>query len=480
MVRRHAVRRFQERQWRTAWHRLGLPLRDSKFQPSVVRLIVDPHAPATLYASTSEGLFKSTDDGERWTAIGAVLPFSGAFLRAIAINPADSRVVYAASQRGFWKSTDGGANWTPGNRGLGADPYVSSLSVDPVTGVLYADVNSPGTGFGSVSSDRVFLSTDAGATWTPTSLEIPQRSVSALTAVRGRHRADSPRTRRSGPESVSGAMSTVYLAASQVFSDGPFGVLFRSDDGGDTWESIGDWLPAAGADALAVAPSNHNIVYAASRGSVFVSSDRGDRFEALPLPGMSSFGSIATLAVDPFEPTTVFVGTSPHSDAFVAKIRPGGGSLAYSTYLGGAGDDRAAGVVVDDLGRAIVFGSTESGDFPAVAPLQDRRGGTDGFVSVLDGGGSVLLFSTWVGGSGADDIASTTLIGRQVVISGGSTDLASMFPGSGASGAGAFVGLLDLSFGASFRNLFLGDRVSIRPGSATRRAAARSAAATRQ
>jgi len=390
--------------------------------------------------------------------IGAALPFAGAYLRAIAINPADSRIVYAASQRGFWKSIDGGANWTASNRGLGTDPYVNSLSVDAATGMLYADVFRAGIGVGTVSSDRVFLSTDAGATWTPTSLEIGQRSVSALTAVRARYRAAPPRARSrardssSDEMSIRGEMSTVYLAARQVFSDGPFGVLFRSDDGADTWESIGNGLPAWGIDVLAVAPSDPRIVYAASRGVVFVSSDRGSTFN--PLPGMSSFGSVASLAVDPLKPTTVFVGTSPRSDAFVAKIRPGGGSLEYSTYLGGTGDDRAAGVVVDDFGRAIVFGSTESEDFPAVAPLQARRGGTDGFVSVLDGGGSVLLFSTWLGGSGADEIVSMIPIGREVLISGGSTDLASMFPDSGASGAGAFVGLLDLSYSASFRHLF--------------------------
>ena len=114
----------------------------------VSALAIDPRAPATLYASTSEGLFKSTDGGERWMPIGAALPFAGAYLRAIAINPADSRIVYAASQRGFWKSIDGGANWTASNRGLGTDPYVNSLSVDSATGMLYADVFRAGIGVG--------------------------------------------------------------------------------------------------------------------------------------------------------------------------------------------------------------------------------------------------------------------------------------------------------------------------------------------
>jgi photosystem II stability/assembly factor-like uncharacterized protein len=431
----------------TAWQHLGLPLRAGRFEPDVLHLAVDPRAPATIYASTSDGLFKSTDDGGRWANIGAVLPSGGQFLRAIAISPSDSRIVYAASQRGFWKSTDGGASWTVSNRGLGTDPFVGELSVDPATGALYADIR----GLGFESPDRVFVSTDAGATWTPTALAIPRRTVTALTAVRTPRLAASPRTRGREPDTDAGATTTVYLAARQVFSEGPFGVLFRSGDGGRSWELIGEGLPPPGADALAVAPVNPAIVYAASRGVLFASRDRGETFE--PVPGMPSFGSIANLTVDPRRPATVFVGTSPRTDAFVAKIHAGGGALDYSTYLGGAADDRAASVIVDDLGRAIVVGTTESADFPAVAAVQDRRSATDGFVSVIDGGGSVLLFSTWLGGNGADDIVSAVAAGRQILVSGGSTDLATMFPDSGTSGAGGFVGVLDLSFGASFRRL---------------------------
>ena len=75
----------------------------------------------------------------------------------------------------------------------------------------------------------------------------------------------------------------------------------------------------------------------------------------------------------------------------VGKIAFGGRALEQVAYLGGANSDIPPGVVADDLGRAIVFGSTDSIDFPAVAPVQERASDRDGFVSVLDGGGSVLL-----------------------------------------------------------------------------------------
>jgi photosystem II stability/assembly factor-like uncharacterized protein len=426
----------------TRWRRLGLPPRDSLYQPTVYGVAFDPHAASTLYASTSVGLVKSSDGGEQWTTIGTDLPFQGAYLRGIAVAP-DSRAIYAASQRGFWKSVDAGAKWTANSRGLGAEPYVRLLSVDPASGTLYADIfrnDAP------VTVDRVFRSTDAGASWVPTPLEIRQRLVTALVTVPS-HGRGLRRPREHGldrPTDDVEAETVVYLAARPFFS-GDAGVLFRSDDSGDTWTAIGRGLPSAGPDVLAVAPSDHRIVYAAARGVVFVSSDRGDTFEQLR--GMSAFESVSSLAVDPVRAMTVFVGASVHTDAFVAKIHPSGGSLEYSTYLGGFGEDRATGIVVDELGRAIVVGSTDSDDFPAVAPLQARRD-VDAFVSVLDGGGSVLLFSTWLGGTGRDSVVSAARSSGGVLISGGSAELSSMFPGAAVSGPGAFVGRLDLSGGA--------------------------------
>ena len=437
---------FKDHDGGSAWENLGLPLRLGQFEPSVLHIAVDPRAPSTLYAATSDGLVKSTDGGGHWNTIGTTLPSGGAFLRGIAVSPTDSRIVYAASQRGFFRSLNGGVTWTASNAGLGTDPFVSALAVDPANGTLYADVSVSAPVGGT---DRVFVSTNAGVTWTATPLSIAQRSVTALTVVRERRLLASPGPRWREKDIATGASSVVYLAARQVFSEGPFGVLFSSGDGGRTWQSIGNGLPPAGADALAASPANPAIVYAGSRGVLFVSGDGGATFE--PVPGMPTFGSIASIAVDPRDAATVYVATSPRFDAFIAKIRPGGGALDYATYFGGAADDRASGVVVDDLGRAIVVGTTESADLPAVAAVQERRAGTDGFVAVVDGGGSVLLFSTWVGGNGTDSVVSAAPTGGRLLISGSSSDLATMFPDGGAAGSGAFVGLLDLSFGASFR-----------------------------
>jgi hypothetical protein len=57
-------------------------------------------------------------------------------------------------------------------------------------------------------------------------------------------------------------------------------------------------------------------------------------------------------------------------DAFVTKLTPAGNALAYSTYLGGSGDDEGFGIAVDAAGSAYVTGWTSSNDFPTQSPYQ--------------------------------------------------------------------------------------------------------------
>ena len=62
-------------------------------------------------------------------------------------------------------------------------------------------------------------------------------------------------------------------------------------------------------------------------------------------------------------------------DGFVAKIDASGTRLAYSTYLGGSGDDRAYRIAVDASGAAYVAGETDSTNFPTARALQPTPSG---------------------------------------------------------------------------------------------------------
>lgn len=89
------------------------------------------------------------------------------------------------------------------------------------------------------------------------------------------------------------------------------------------------------------------------------------------------------------------------NDAVVLKLGPSG-TLVFSTYLGGPGYDHATAVTVDTLGNAYVTGYADAG-FPTTAGAYQTatQGRGDAFVTKFSPGGS-LLYSTFVGGTGAD------------------------------------------------------------------------------
>jgi hypothetical protein len=94
---------------------------------------------------------------------------------------------------------------------------------------------------------------------------------------------------------------------------------------------------------------------------------------------------------------------SGSTNAFVTKFSAAGSTLVYSTYLGGTGADSGLGIAVDSAGSAYVTGQTTSTNFPTMNPEQPANaGGYDAFVTKLDPAGSALAYSTYLGGSGTD------------------------------------------------------------------------------
>jgi hypothetical protein len=125
----------------------------------------------------------------------------------------------------------------------------------------------------------------------------------------------------------------------------------------------------------------------------------------------------------------------PCTDAFVTKLSRDGRSIRYSTYLGGAENERSAGVAVDTRGRAYVAGSTGSPDFPTAGAIQEAIGNSscnrpgapkelcdDAFVAALGPAGRRLRFATFLGGN-AEDQALGVTVGRDgAIYVAGSTD----------------------------------------------------------
>ncbi|MCP4216163.1 MAG: hypothetical protein GY765_16055 [bacterium] len=99
--------------------------------------------------------------------------------------------------------------------------------------------------------------------------------------------------------------------------------------------------------------------------------------------------------------------------------------VAYSTYLGGTRDDNVTAIAVDDAGFVDICGRTFSLDYPAVNQFQTDQTGQDVFVSKLDTkskGSSSLVYSTYLGGSAADDGYGIALGGSGIAYVVGLTD----------------------------------------------------------
>jgi hypothetical protein len=147
---------------------------------------------------------------------------------------------------------------------------------------------------------------------------------------------------------------------------------------------------------------------------------------------------------------TAFKGSASISNAFVTQLNSTGTALAYSTYLGGSGSNGAGdygnAIAVDASGDAFVAGSTASGDFPASsAAFQTSLHGTsNAFVTELNPAGAGEVYSTFLGGSGADSAQAIAVDTSGHAYVGGrtsSTDFptsASAMEGAGVSNDGIF------------------------------------------
>jgi hypothetical protein len=112
-------------------------------------------------------------------------------------------------------------------------------------------------------------------------------------------------------------------------------------------------------------------------------------------------------------------------DAVLVKLDPQG-QVVFSTYLGGSGDDYGRDITVDSSGYIYVAGTTSSEDFPIRNPYQALRvpggaSGSDVFVTKINSSGSAILYSTYLGGTDDDSVASIAVDGGGGIYLAGST-----------------------------------------------------------
>lgn len=267
---------------------------------SVTALSVDATNPKVVYASVQNaGVYKSNDGAETWASISGSLPLSGAI--PIAINQqSSSQLFVGTSANGVYITSDSGASWQQSNTGMSL--FVRSLAIDPSTpSTLYA---------GSLSAG-VFKSTDAGGNWNNVGLQDqnifkmaidPQNSttVYAGTSLGLNRSLDGGESWHKLGQRAAFVFSMVVdpRDRNQVFIGTTAGHVYRSTDGGDTWDSINNGLPPYTVRALAIDASN-GVLYAAMEGQgVWKSNDDGNSWLLLSA-GILDKERISSLIVGP-------------------------------------------------------------------------------------------------------------------------------------------------------------------------------------
>jgi len=136
------------------------------------------------------------------------------------------------------------------------------------------------------------------------------------------------------------------------------------------------------------------------------------------------------------------VGSYDHSRELV--IDP---TIVYGTYLGAGNEDDGNAIAVDNSGATYITGQTYSGNFPSKsalpAPNNAIQGTSDAFVTKLSADGTSLVYSTFLGGSGANDSGNAIAVdGSGKAYVAGATDSAD-FPMAGAPASTTNSGKLD-------------------------------------
>jgi len=141
--------------------------------------------------------------------------------------------------------------------------------------------------------------------------------------------------------------------------------------------------------------------------STFLGGGSSDEAHAIDIDSSGqAFITGETYSID-FPMTTGILDDSINGgrDCFVSVLNATGTALTYSTYIGDSGADCGTGISIDASGRAFITGYTNSPDFPTTSGAfsETIHGSSfDGFVALLNGLGSSLVYSTFVGGTSSD------------------------------------------------------------------------------
>jgi len=234
----------------------------------VRNLAINPKDNLILYASTySNGLYKTVNAGDTWTAKSTGLPFYAIF--CIQINPKTSEA-FVGTEKGIYSTKDFGKTFIL--KGL-SDLDIESIAIDPKDyNYIYAGTYYKG----------FYLSEDGGTTWKKIGNELEDKSILDVEVDPTDYRV-------------------IYAA---TYPDG----IFKSQDMGNTWKAINYGLKTKYAWAIEIDPTNSKILYLGTDGGgVYKSTNGGDSWNAIN-KGLTNY-DVVTLRINPKDPKILYAGT---------------------------------------------------------------------------------------------------------------------------------------------------------------------------
>jgi len=269
----------------------------------ITGLVIDPTNPARLFAPAWNAVLRSDDGGNTWKAFGDGLSTSNRVVAVVTVDPQNPNLIYGGIGSTLVVSSDGGTSWTSDGVGNGlGEGRLTTIMIDPFNsntvfvggefGSLYKSLDSART------FEQLFFNTGEG---TYGMAAHPDDNGVYLVGINS-YEAGIMKT-ENGADFQSSSNGLIFGGADSAYSaivyapsnpnivytgsgyenDGDAKGIFKSTDGGKSWDQVSNGLPINNSTGLprfvrqmVVHPTNPNIVIAATGGGVYRTTNGGE------------------------------------------------------------------------------------------------------------------------------------------------------------------------------------------------------------